>query len=668
VIRGLLNSYSQVVFARSATVGVIVLTATCLRPQQAALGAAGATITLALGRRAGLHPETVASGALGVNGLLVFLAVGAFTSPATWPILLPVVAVATVAVYAALGGWLRYHANLPAVSLPFVLVAWLFAGPATPTPAAQGPLLDSLTSMGALVFTTDPLAGALVLIAILWWSRLAAAYAGLGLAAAATLVSFGAADPQTAGFNSAIAAIALGSVFYIPSASSVISASLAAVVAAYLTVALPSLTGLPALALPLNLVVLVSIYALAQRTTVSGLRPVQVPCDTPEATLHFDNTRGKRFPRSLPIPMRLPFRGSWTCTQGNDGDHTHQGPWRHGLDFEIKDTEGRRFHHQGQRTEDWLCYRRPVLAMATGTVVGLVDGIRDNKPGLENPDQPYGNHVVIQHGPALFSVLAHLSPGSFRVVIGESVQPGQVLGLCGSSGRSPMPHLHVHLQQTARVGDPTCAIAFHDVISDDHVHLECLPTEGGAWRNPDPSGALHSALSWPTGEKRRLKLECDGVASVEHCIAQIDALGQRSLFCEDRKARLWFACNQGGWTNYDYVGPQKGALFAMYCAMSRIPSDGASSLGWTDWLNPRRVGGGPLSWLIPSPTRQLQYARQRQRYGWLVTGTAEPGLWQPVIETRLMISNRGVLAIDVAVGDHLTKVSSEPSQALQGAA
>ena len=60
-----------------------------------------------------------------------------------------------------------------------------------------------------------------------------------------------------------------------------------------------------------------------------------------------------------------------------------------------------------------------------------------------------GNHVIIDHGQSEFSSLNHLMNGSTRVNVGDRVDAGAPIGLCGTSGSSSEPHLHYHLQDTA---------------------------------------------------------------------------------------------------------------------------------------------------------------------------------------------------------------------------
>ncbi|MDB5511746.1 MAG: peptidase family protein [Enterovirga sp.] len=64
----------------------------------------------------------------------------------------------------------------------------------------------------------------------------------------------------------------------------------------------------------------------------------------------------------------------------------------------------------------------------------------------------YGNLVEVDHGSGIVSRYAHLS--AFNVSVGQTVAPGTVVGLLGSTGRSTGPHLHYETRLNGAPQDP----------------------------------------------------------------------------------------------------------------------------------------------------------------------------------------------------------------------
>lgn len=104
--------------------------------------------------------------------------------------------------------------------------------------------------------------------------------------------------------------------------------------------------------------------------------------------------------------------------------------------------------------EDYYAWGEDVLAAGSGTVVAVVADRPDLPIGAVDPARPAGNHVVIQHGPSLFGVYAHLMEGSPTVTVGSRVQAGQRIGAVGNSGNTSEPHLHLHFADRWDGGDP----------------------------------------------------------------------------------------------------------------------------------------------------------------------------------------------------------------------
>jgi hypothetical protein len=150
--------------------------------------------------------------------------------------------------------------------------------------------------------------------------------------------------------------------------------------------------------------------------------------------------------------LRLPWDGEWYVYWGGrsvvENRHAVAPDQRFAYDFLIL-KDGKSFAGTGEENENYFCFGLPIVAPGAGVVVGVARDLAENSPGIMSPQQPLGNHVILDHENGEFSFLAHLKKDSVRVSLGERIEPGTLLGACGNSGNSSEPHLHFHLQTTA---------------------------------------------------------------------------------------------------------------------------------------------------------------------------------------------------------------------------
>ena len=83
-----------------------------------------------------------------------------------------------------------------------------------------------------------------------------------------------------------------------------------------------------------------------------------------------------------------------------------------------------------------------ILAADSGTVI--VAGWMDNAG--------YGNRIIIDHGNGYLTLYAHLS--LVQVKVGQTVNPGDVIGQMGSTGRSTGTHLHFEIRKGGVLESP----------------------------------------------------------------------------------------------------------------------------------------------------------------------------------------------------------------------
>lgn len=148
--------------------------------------------------------------------------------------------------------------------------------------------------------------------------------------------------------------------------------------------------------------------------------------------------------------LQLPIKEEWTVVWGGDTKelnyHIESEAQKNAFDLVITDKNGKSYQGEGQRNEDYYAFGKPIMAPCDGEVVLVVDGIKDNKPSLTNPNYVPGNTVIIRTADDEYLFFAHFKQHSIKVKQGQKVKQGKLLGLCGNSGNSSEPHLHFHIQ------------------------------------------------------------------------------------------------------------------------------------------------------------------------------------------------------------------------------
>jgi urea transporter len=606
-LRALLNSYSEVLFLKGPGLGAVVLAVTLTAPYVALGGVVAVLAAYAFARFIRMEPFFMESGFYTYNPLLVGLSLGYLFRPTPLTFFFVVMAgiaafVLTHALFSAVWHYLR----LPVLSLPFVLVssmAYLAAGSytnlyvsslyprglsilETAVPLWLGGFLRSL---GAVFFVPTVAAGAVIALALLARSRVffllavAGYYGGAG-----TLALLGGAPSQAFSdlnaFNFILIAMALGGVFLVPSPRSYLVALLAVLTSTVLlssSEAFWSRWGVPVFALPFNLVTLGFVYTL-------GL--VEFPfmargSGTPEEVLDEHLTGSLRFPGSLRT-LSLPFSGRWTVWQAFHGPWTHQGPWRYAYDFVITDDAGETHRGAGSALEDYFAYRKPVLSPIRGRVERVVDGFPDNPVGTTDRANNWGNLVILKDERGFFVEISHFAQGSIRPREGSWVERGALLGLCGNSGYSPQPHIHVQVQGTDQVGAPTLPFSFVGYRAGKDYFANDTPARGALVEPLPADKVLENRMAFVLDESFRFRVRsCDDArfpgAREGELEVTVRMAPDSTFYLDSGRGRLYFGSREGTFYFYRMEG-RDPCLRALFLALPRMPLAFRGGLSWSD--------------------------------------------------------------------------------------
>lgn len=624
IVQSILNSYSQVFFSTSKLLAVFLLFISFFDYGAGIGGLVAVLIANLLAWLLGYNKYLLVSGLYGFNALLVGLGVGLFYQPS--PELFLLVAIAAVISFfltLVFQGVLGKY-GLPFLSVPFLVTIWIVAlsrGDLNALHISERGIFtynelyalggqsfvnmyDFLEnsigssfikiyfhSLGAIFFQSHLLAGIIISIGLLIYSRITFVLSALGYSVAWLFyqivgIEFNSLGYTFIGFNYILTAIALGGYYLVPGRVSyawIILLLPAVVLITTSTQQIFLIFRISPYSLPFNVVVLMFLYALKLREKRSeNLVETPVQLGNPEKNLYLYSGNLKRFPMAYPISASLPFFGEWTVSQAHNGEHTHKGAWRHAWDFIITDRSGRQFKGSGDFPEDYFCFSKAVLAPFDGTVTEVVNNIHDNKIADVNTKNNWGNTLIIKCNDYLYAKLSHLKYHSIEVKPGDVVKKGQLLGRCGNSGRSPYPHLHFQFQVTPHIGSATLDYPFgHYLLKEENVfNLKnfSYPANNQVVVNPPKNESLAAALHFIPGQQIKVEVKVDSAKQKWQQLAgtflwkvETDVYNNTTIRSENEPG-LAYLYNNGDLHYFtNYTGKKNTALYWFFVSLFKVP-------------------------------------------------------------------------------------------------
>jgi urea transporter len=609
----ILNSYSQVFFSDNHLFALVLIFASFINFNTGLAGLAAVVLSNCFSWIIGLDRNNLKQGYYGFNSLLVGLGLGhVFQPTVTFYILLVFIALLTVFITVAFSGIIGKY-GLPYLSIPFLFSFWIvtlgtrhFEALTMIQKRLYVPyeithfgslqiiklyerlsnigLNESISiyfkSLGAIFFEYHVIAGILIALGLLIYSRIAFFLSLVGFYSAYLFFHFvGGNMTEVAysyiGFNFILTAIALGGYFIIPSVYSylwVIALMPIIVLFTSGTTALLNIFSLPTFSFPFNLVVLMFLYVLKFRTrSISKLQLVINQENSPEKNLYsFKNYLG-RFGKFAMIPIHLPFTSKWFVSQGQDGEITHKHQWKHAWDFNITDEKQSTYKSSGSNLSDYYAWNKPVIAPAEGLVVEIDNSVEDNQIGKVNTEQNWGNSIVIKHSEYLYSKISHIKKDSFKVKKGDYVKRAEVLAACGNTGRSPEPHLHFQLQATPYIGSKTLDYPINHFIVQENdkyeIQFNDKPKQGQTISNIEKNDLLFDAFEFTPG--KTIKFNVNG----EYVDWEVftDSLNQSYIYEKQTQSTAWFV-NIGPIHYFsNFKGDKKSLLYYFFLAAYKVP-------------------------------------------------------------------------------------------------
>ena len=601
----IIKAYSGIFFLPNLRVGTIVLLLTFLDFNIGLSGLLAILSAYLFARFLGVSKDFIKLDYYIYNPLLVGLGIGfLFKLSLISLVLIVILSSLTFLLTFALSNIFWYYLRLPILSIPFVIVGivtylasykysklfvyYLYPHYELSSILQDLPLIVKgfLSSLGAIVFYPYPIVGLLIFLFLLRFSPILSFLSVVGYLVGTTFLYLLGLTPtqvysDISAFNYILVATTVGGVFLVPHTRSYLIASLGVLISVPVVEAAKvffQYYGIPIFALPFNAVALLILYTLF----LLGYKYLShLYLGTPERTLENYLRSTKRFPY-FGREIGLPFSGRWTVWQSFDGEWTHRGPWKYALDFVITDEEGKTYRDSGYYLTDYYAYRKPVLSPVSGIVVEVVDGYPDNPPGSADKENNWGNYVLIYDWRGFYVLLCHFAQNSIKVKKGDKVERGTILGLCGNSGYSPQPHIHMHVQLLPKVGAATVPFVIENYITDQGEFKDySVPQKGEVIEAFYPDKVLKEKFNLLIEDRFKFLLEGNGETREQELVVKMAEDG--TFYLTDGKGKLYFGQRFGVFYTYRVEGNSK-VLKLLSMALSKLPLNLNRKLLWKDYL------------------------------------------------------------------------------------
>lgn len=606
-VESTLNSYSIILFSDKKILSFLLLFVTFMTPKIGLIGLIFVILFHILLRVLGYNKLEIRSGLLGFNALLVGLSIAYSYELNNYFIGLFFITllISLVVIIFCKNYFDKY--KLPFMTFPFVIIIntiaiasknfdvfkidmnyvffentlvtlkqnnWFQFAHSLDLMALPFHFKVFLITLSTVFFQKSILAGFIILAGLLMYSRIAVLYAFIGFYSALFFyhIMGGNLDNLTyfySGANFIFLAIALGCYFYIPNIYSMLLVFLLSPILMFLMITLNKILAvfqMNSMSLSFSMLTSVTLYILYYRTRYKLIIPANFIRNSPEKALYDYLHLLKRKVANQNYSMFLPFWGEWFVSQGYDGKITHLGDWGKALDFVIVDENENTYSNLGQKTDDFYCYNKPVLAPADGYIYDAINYVEDNEINDVNVQDNWGNTIIINHLNGLYSQISHIKKDSFLVNIGDYVKKGTLLATCGNSGRSPEPHLHFQVQHSPVFGAKTVPLPLSYFIENKNNDLEFkineIPKENSLISNVEEVELLFNSFNFKPNN--HLKITNDKTKNSEFFEILTNEWNHLYFYCKTTESKLYFKNDGVLFTFERFEGSKKSSLFQFY--------------------------------------------------------------------------------------------------------
>jgi len=632
LIYNILRPYGAILFLNNKFAGLILLAITFINPSVAVSGTVAVIFTIIFAELIEIKEEYLSHGFYIYNSLLVGMGIGYIFAPSITSMALVAIASAFTFMFSFMLNRLFSAYKIPILSLPFSIVTMFVYLASLKYSALISTLVNNATiydievplilsgflkSFGTIFFLPNNIAGALMLLVVLNFSRIVFIMAIVGFYFGVLIHSFLIGSYEQAlsnpyAFNYILVAIALCGIFLLPTIKNFLLSLIGVAISVILVDAIGILFNyyaIPVFTIPFNLTVIVFIFILSIIYYKEFNYNIK---DTPEESLSNYLSNIFRFGKVY-TKISLPFSGEWVVYQGFNDKWTHKGKYKYAYDF-VKKKNGKTYEGDELYAANYYCFGESILSPVSGYVIDCRHDLVDNIIGEVDRVNNWGNYIIIKSDLGFFIEISHIMQYSLSVKAGDYIKVNEIVAKCGNSGYSPEPHIHIQVQDLGVIGAFTREFCFTEYYKDNELIFNSLPKKDETISSVIIDKSISSRLVFILDDIFKYAVFKDNKRIDE--IEFVVKMNQTSEFYfEDKdKNQLYFYNDATQFYFYNYIGGDSHLKW-LFILLPRIPFINKNGIEYQDYLPVNLVKDrlGVITTLLIS-TIKKDYYKTIKRY------------------------------------------------------
>ena len=165
---------------------------------------------------------------------------------------------------------------------------------------------------------------------------------------------------------------------------------------------------------------------------------------------------------------------------------------------------------------------------------------------------------------------------------GQWVERGAILGLCGNSGYSPQPHIHVQVQAVETIGATTVPFSFTSYRQGSTFFANDLPKTSEVIEPVYADKGVDLRTTFILDQQFNYKIYRNGVYEKDWSII-VRMAADSTFYFDSGNGQLYFGKKEGTFYFYNIEGEDE-CLRQLFLALPRLPLTALTGTTWRDYV------------------------------------------------------------------------------------